>query len=128
MLARIAHLSLLAAPLAFGAACLPAPPTLAQLTTQIFEPRCSASGCHGATDPSRALNLQSDAIASLVDVASVEDPAVPRVAPGDPDGSLLYLVLVGPVGATRQMPPGAVLPAEDVELVRRWIEAGAAAD
>lgn len=108
--------------------CPPAPPTLAQLSTQIFEPRCSATGCHGVTDPARALNLQTDAHAALVDVASVEDPAMLRVAPGDPDGSLLYLVLVGPIGGTRQMPPGATLPAEDVESVRRWIEAGAAAD
>lgn len=128
MLARFAHMSLLAAPLFLAVGCPPPPPTLAQLTTEIFEPRCSASGCHGMADPARDLDLQGDAFASLVNVASAEDPATLRVAPGDPDQSLLYQVLRGPVGGTRQMPPGAVLPAEDVEQVRAWIEAGAEPD
>ncbi len=127
LLARIAPLSLLVASFA-GAGCPQAPPTLAELTTEIFEPRCSATGCHGATDPARALNLQSEAFAGLVGVASAEDPETLRVAPGDPEASLLYQVLLGPVGATRQMPAGAALSPEDVERVRRWIEVGAPSD
>ena len=55
--------------------------------------------------------------------SSQDEPEAPTS--GDPEASLLFQVLNGPVGGTRQMPVGAVLPAEELERVRSWIEAGA---
>jgi hypothetical protein len=45
------------------------------------------------------------------------------VVPGDPASTLLDL-LEG--DERRRMPPDAPLPAADIDLVRAWIEAGAA--
>lgn len=109
-----------------GAGCPPQePPTFTHLQEQIFQPRCSFAACHGGSGAVAGLDLASNAYGTLVNVASSEDPTVLRVKPGDPDNSLLYQVLVGEVGNTRQMPPGATLPAEEIELVRLWVEAGA---
>jgi hypothetical protein len=44
------------------------------------------------------------------------------VVPGDPASTLMSL-LEG--DERRRMPPDAPLPAADIELIRRWIEAGA---
>lgn len=117
---------------ALGAACdADGPqrePTLTALRADIFDPRCSFAACHGGANPVRGLDLENDPFGTLVDVESVEDPAIKRVVPGDPAASLLFRVLQGPVGATRQMAPGAFLDADELEQVRAWIEAGAAND
>ena len=101
------------------------PTTLSALKEQIFQPRCSASGCHGSVSPALGLNLVTDPAAALVGVASATNPAIQRVVAGDADASLLYQILQTSVGTTEQMPPGFVLPARDVDLVRSWIAAGA---
>jgi hypothetical protein len=100
-------------------------PTLSAIRRDIFEPRCNFGACHGGGSPVRGLGLGEGAFAALVDVASAEDPNVKRVVPGDPDASLLYRVLQGPVGGTRQMPVGSAVDAADLEQVRAWIESGA---
>jgi hypothetical protein len=67
--------------------------------------------------------------ANLVGVQSTQS-ALLRVAPGSADNSYLYRKLVGTQvaggGSGERMPFGeAPLPAENIELIRRWIEAGA---
>lgn len=103
-----------------------APPTLVDVQERVLGPSCSFSACHGSEGAKRGLDLSSvDAsLASLVEVAA-EEPGWVRVVPGSPDESLLLAVLEGPVGTAQQMPPGFGLDAEGVDLVRRWIEAGA---
>ena len=106
--------------------------TLTAIRADIFDPRCSASVCHG-NGGVRGLDLKNEAFAGLVNVPSVADPDILRVRPGDPDNSLLFQVVLAPVpdaelGTLEQMPVGGVLDAEDLDQLRRWIEAGAADD
>jgi hypothetical protein len=121
-------------PLVFSlalSACPPEPeppylaPELHAIHEEVFIPRCSASVCHGGTDPSAALDLQREPYANLVDVDADQVPGMKRVVPGDPEASLLYVVLLGPEGEVSQMPEGAELDAHEIEAIRIWIEDGA---
>jgi hypothetical protein len=103
-------------------------PTLTTLSADIFQPRCGNAGCHSSDNPAAGLDLVTDPHASLVGVDSISDPALKLVGAGDPNNSVLLLILEGPVGASRQMPPGVDLPAEDIDAIRAWITAGAAND
>ncbi len=102
--------------------------------SQLFADSCAGTGCHvdyGA-QPGGELDLSTgQACASLVGVPAVEVPTIHRVVPGDSQGSYLMCKLVAdcpdrPVGATR-MPVGAPdgLPADQLDLVARWIDDGA---
>lgn len=54
----------------------------------------------------------------------VENPTgYPYVVPGDPDNSYLWQVVSGQV--ILRMPPTGLLPAETVQCIHDWIEAGA---
>lgn len=92
----------------------------------VFTPICSK--CHiGASAPE---GLQLDAGHSynlLVGVASVEQPSLQRVAPGDPDGSYMAHKIEGAPGITGgQMPLGETpLPQATIDAIRQWITNGA---
>ena len=114
--------------------------TLGSLQRDVFAQRCTAA-CHsGGKNAAGGLDMSGDLHAAFVGVpasapACAGNPA-PRVVPGDPGRSLLYIKVaakrdgtVVPCGDT--MPLGPDLPAlsaSEVELVRRWIEAGARDD
>ncbi len=86
----------------------------------ILDVRCV--GCHGTYG---GLSLEAGkAEANLVGVPSQCDPALLRVAPGQPRRSLLYLKITDdPAKCGQRMPPtGDPLSAEEVDLIRRWIE------
>ncbi len=54
----------------------------------VFTPTCATSGCHlGANPPEGLLLDSSNSYALLVDVASVQEPLIKRVAPNQPDNS-----------------------------------------
>lgn len=112
----------------------PAPPpapavTLSQLQDSIFGPRCSS--CHTGTGASLpgSMNLTSAAatFAALVNVPSQEQPQLPRVAPGNPDGSYVVLKIEGAPGITGSRMPlgGPFLSQPEIDQVRAWIAAGA---
>lgn len=106
-------------------------PTLAEVQDEVFTPSCTFSTCHGASAPSAGLDLTEGAAhAGLVGVASADAPGETRVIAGDPDASYLVKKLLGEAGITGDpMPPGgAALDADKIDLVVRWIEAGAAAE
>ena len=64
--------------------------------------------------------------ASLVDVGSLEVPALFRVDPGDPDNSYLIHKLEGTQAVGVRMPAGGpLLPQETIDVIREWIEQGA---
>ena len=100
-----------------------------------------AHGCHGA-DPTPAVDLDLRPAAAYRDLVGVpaESGAIPilRVAPGDPDRSLLLLKLTGALGPGqgRRMPidPRTREPADIMSdhwvgaVLVRWIEAGAPRD
>lgn len=105
--------------------------TLAQVQAQVFTPVCSS--CHrGGGDSLPAVqNLSAGAsFAAIVDVASLQQPALMRVKPGDPDNSYLMRKVRGAAGITgSRMPQGGnELSAAQLELLRSWIAAGARND
>lgn len=105
-------------------------PTLTSIQTNVFTPRCA--GCHngvGTTLPGR-LNLTSTttSLAALANVASVEVPALLRVAPGNANDSYLVRKLEGGPGIVGSRMPlvGAPLDQTTIDSIRLWITNGAA--
>lgn len=113
-----------------------ASPTLslfAQIQQTIFNPTCTDPFCHDSVGISGNLTLiEGDAYAELVGVEpdnrTARDLGLLRVDPGNPDNSLLLIKLEGPTDPFLggQMPLGKdPLSAEQIQLVRDWIAAGA---
>jgi len=114
---------------------LPLGPTLAALEDNVFAPRCHV--CHYGPNASAA----GMDFSMGVRVVTVEVPAMGslcsggaagwvRIAPGDPEASLLYRKVkargdptAAPCGDS--MPQGAALSAAEVEAIRQWIADGA---
>jgi uncharacterized protein (TIGR03118 family) len=105
--------------------------TLTQVQATVFTPRCAA--CHDGSQPANgtlpgAMDLHSgQSFASLVNVASREQPTVMRVRPGEPQNSYLIHKLAGAPGiAGAQMPfGGPFLDQATIDSVASWITAGA---
>jgi hypothetical protein len=102
----------------------------------IFEQHgCTAEACHGSAPGEGGLDLRPDvAFANLVGVPSTADEEIPRVLPGDKDGSLLWQKLaVRTLGLEdvpgSGMPVGEVAPLSEDELriISLWIYNGAPA-
>jgi hypothetical protein len=114
--------------------------TFSALDARVFRPSCTLA-CHsGGEFAAGGLDLESDGHAALVDqppsAAVCEGQPFVRVAPGQPQESLLYLKVMAKLDGTLPpcgdvMPPGADKPpvsTEDAEAIRDWIEAGAPND
>jgi mono/diheme cytochrome c family protein len=113
----------------------PPPPqvTLTQLQTQIFTPICS--GCHsgvGTSLPGVQNLTAGNTFASVVNVPSIEQPALKRIAPNDPTNSYLIQKIEGAPGITGSQMPfgcgGAGNPCLDqatINLVKTWVSQGA---
>jgi uncharacterized protein (TIGR03118 family) len=102
--------------------------TLSQLQTAIFTPKCS--GCHtglGTSLPGVQNLSAGNTFASIVNVPSIEQPALKRIAPGDPDHSYLVQKIEGAAGISGQRMPfgGPFLSQSDIDLVRAWVAQGA---
>ena len=78
----------------------------------------SCSGCHGSGQQSGQLRLDSK--------ESVFHGGASKgvVKPGDPENSPLYQRIAG-MGSQPRMPMDGELPAEEIALLKRWIEQGA---
>ena len=109
----------------------PAATTLSEIQTQVFTPICS--GCHnGSNPPGGALpgsqNLKAgNSFANLVNVASLEQPSLLRVQPGDPDNSYIIQKLEGAPGISGSRMPfgGPYLDQATIDKIRSWIQDGA---
>jgi len=111
-------------------------PTLASIQAEVFGPTCSI-GCHngagGAPPIVMDLTNAGSSYLALVGaggtgIPSMQQPAVLRVAPGDPDASYLVRKIQGTLGITGQrMPPlpAGALPPATITAIRDWIAAGA---
>jgi uncharacterized protein (TIGR03118 family) len=104
-------------------------PTLASLQTAIFGPRCA--GCHtgGGAGLPASMNLSSAGAtaAALINVDSVEVPALKRVKPGEPGNSYVIHKVEGTQTVGVRMPAaGAPLDQTTINMIRDWIQAGAA--
>jgi mono/diheme cytochrome c family protein len=97
----------------------------------VFTPKCS--GCHnGSNPPGGALPGSQDlragsSFASLVNVASLEQPTLMRVKPNDAANSYLIQKLEGAAGITGQRMPlgGPYLDQATIDQITSWIAAGA---
>jgi hypothetical protein len=100
--------------------------TLAQLSADIFTPKCATAGCHGGANPAAGMSLTSSAIAaSTIGVPSSQRPNLRRIDAGNPDGSYLIQKVNG-TGAGSQMPlGGAPLSVAEIQLIVDWVTAGA---
>lgn len=96
-----------------------------EIQDTIFTPICTA--CHVGAAAPRGLRLDAgNSYALLVNVASVEVPALMRVNPGNPDMSYLVQKIAGTAAVGGRMPLGGPpLPQDRIDLVRQWIAAGA---
>jgi hypothetical protein len=110
-------------PPAFGA-------NFSEIQENVFTPNCATSGCHlGAGAPQGLILDEANSYGLLVDVASMEDPSILRVEPGDPDNSYLIQKLEGTATVGDQMPLGGTPLSQDtIDIIRQWITEGASDD
>lgn len=99
--------------------------TLAEVG-QVFAVSCVFSGCHSGEQPAADLSLEGDFAGRIVGVDSGQRPDFKLVDPGNPNKSYLLIKVRGDDEiVSQQMPPGAPLSAEQVEIIRAWIASGA---
>jgi hypothetical protein len=103
------------------------PGSLEELQRTVIQERCSGQPglCHnGQFEPN--LSTAANTYAYLVRRPAIEDRAVLRVNPGDPDSSFLIDKIRGRNGVSTQMPLGAE-PLNDAEMqmFEDWISDGA---
>jgi len=107
--------------------------TLTQLQTQIFTPICSTCHTGVGTNLPGVQNLTAgNTFASIVNVASIEQPSLLRIKPNDPANSYLVQKILGAAGITgSRMPLGCgstadpCLDAATISLVQTWVSQGA---
>jgi len=107
--------------------------TFATIQKKVFDATCATPTCHGAAAAAGGLNLAAGAAyGNLVGVAAANPAAAAagalRVAPGDPDHSFLLRKLLGqiaPAEGSRMPLVGTPPSAANLDLIRRWIAAGA---
>jgi hypothetical protein len=109
--------------------------TFATLQRRIFTAGCATASCHGAGVAGGLALAPGATYTSLVGVPPANPAALAagllRVAPGDPDRSFILQKLDGALGqgeGARMPLIGAPVPSPLIDLVRRWIVAGAPAD
>jgi len=104
--------------------------TLSSIQANIFDTHCALSGCHigGSSSLPGSLNLRAgEAYSNIVGVSSVEQPALRRIDPGNPDNSYLVHKIQGEPGISgSRMPFGRpALSQEQIDLIREWVANGA---
>ena len=100
--------------------------TLAQLSMEIFTPSCTFSGCHGGSFVSANMSLEADRIAGEIIGVASSGSDLNRIEPGDPEASFLLKRVRGDSDVSSQMPLNRTpLTAEQIEMIRAWIAAGA---
>lgn len=91
----------------------------------IFDGSCVA--CHGPSG-NAGLDLRPGVShGNLVGAQATQSPLA-RVEPGEPAASWLYLKLTGQHDVGTAMPPGDPLAGARLDLIRTWIDEGAAND
>lgn len=113
-------------------ATAPAATTLTQLQTNFFTPICS--GCHsgfGSSLPGSQNLTAGNSFGQIVNVPSVEQPALFRIKPNDPTNSYLIQKIEGAQGISgSRMPLGCpnsqpCLTQAQIDMFVSWVNAGA---
>ncbi len=112
-----------------GATSVPAVPEIVMLSSEvqpIFDLSCATALCHDNVAPQAGLDLSAgNSHASIFQVASTQ-VGMMLVLPADPDTSYIVDKIEGTQAVGVRMPfGGAPLSALNLQLVRKWIEAGA---
>ncbi len=99
--------------------------TFSSIQKNILTPGCVNRGCHPPAGP---MSLkEGEAYQNLVNQPSAY--GMPRVDPGKPDNSALYLKVVGDARTGARMPLNAPpLSQEQIDAIRTWIQNGAKND
>jgi hypothetical protein len=100
-------------------------PTLSSIQSRVFDPRCVEH--HGGHAVEAGLDLSAGmSHQNLVDAPSTQ-AGMDLVEPGDPENSYLIHKLENRTGIVggRMPPSGDPLTAEEIEVIRQWIAAGA---
>lgn len=118
-----------------GTACAPA--TFTEVQNEILTPSCAAEGCHSSFIPERGLDLsEGNSFDAMVNVTA-QEAGYTLVVPGEPDQSLMYLVLENEIfgdgeeqpATLGKMPPripgSAGLSSSQRSVIRSWIADGA---
>ena len=115
---RNSILTVLSATLALPALAFAAEPDFLRDVQPVFEERCYV--CHGdkLQQGDFRLDLRGRAFRG-------GGSGVAAIVPGDSENSLLYRYVAGIDDKTRMPPTEPYLGAEQVELIKRWIDAGA---
>ncbi len=105
-------------------------PNLNSIQDLVFTPSCATAGCHSGSMPSADLDL-SDAMTSYTELVGVESTRLAGrllVIANDSANSYLVEKLGRNPAAGQQMPPGGrpPVPDADIDVIRQWIDSGAA--
>src|SRR6188768_508197 len=104
----------------------PAASDFQQIQDTIFTPICTA--CHIGANAPQGMRLDAaNSYAMIVGVPSNEVPGLMRINPGNPDASYLVQKIQGNAAQGVRMPANGppYLTQEQIDLVRRWVAAGA---
>ncbi|MFY3743615.1 hypothetical protein ACOQFB_06885 [Anaeromyxobacter sp. Red801] len=111
------------------------PGTFSSIAGDVLVPRCATTACHSGNPPPTApTSLDRElAYGQLVDVPSIQAPALMLVEPGAPERSYLVLKLRGTAGdvggVPTPMPTGDTLLDEaEIQAIEAWIAVGAPND
>jgi hypothetical protein len=105
--------------------------TLDALQASVLAPSCAVSGCHSGPSGDNLpggmdLSSADASFSNLVGVASRQQPALSRVAAGDPDNSYLVQKIEGTAASGSRMPlGGGALDQAVIDDIRLWITNGA---
>ena len=120
---RILLVAVAALGLGCGGATDDRPATWSFISATIIEPSCATVNCHSAVAQRANVDLHDRATGFKAltsrNFVFPSDPSQPGMSP------LLYLL--NGQGALR-MPPDGALPQADIDLIDRWIKAGAKND
>ena len=98
-------------------------PTWENVRDTVLVPSCGFSSCHAP--PGSAGFGVDDATAAedFIDAPAFQDPTIPLVDPGNPDGSYLLMKLegTGDIDGDPMPPPEGGMDAARIQLVRDWI-------
>lgn len=96
----------------------------------ILTKNCATEECHVGPKPAQKLDLSAGkAYHSIVNVVSHQMPKLKIVTPGKPEASYLFDKLTGNQDEGDRMPSGKkALPKAEIELIKKWILAGAPGD
>lgn len=108
-------------------------PVWGYISPAIIQPNCATSSCHSKAVAAAGLDLSSlnngyDSLVSLklAPRGTAGEPPRAMVLPGNPDESRVMHMLRA--DGARRMPPDRPLAGADVDLIQRWILAGAKND